>query len=147
VATDLVNGERLTEKTLQGRGMLSAFVGNGGTNDRKNGELALRQYKAVQKDGSVTGSIGVDNFNHAIDNAFGENGRHKSAGQIFTEVLSSTLYSPYGLIEDAADALGGSVLGIGKVSDDRSYVDDLLDKTINVVSGAGKFNFLFLRLV
>lgn len=63
-----------------------------------NGEQAIRQYKGIQKDGSVTGSKGVDNLNFAIDNAFG--GTKKSAGQVFSENLMAGAYMPYGIVED-----------------------------------------------
>jgi hypothetical protein len=89
-----------------------------------NGEQVMRQYKGIQRDGSVTGSKGIDNLNFAIDNAFG--GTKKSAGQVFAENIVAGAYMPLGIIEDAGDALGGGVLGIGRVSNDRSYADDLV---------------------
>lgn len=72
-----------------------------------NGEQAIRQYKGVQRDGSVTGSKGVDNLNFAIDNAFG--GTKKSAGQIFSENIVAGVYMPTGLIEDVGKFLEGNL--------------------------------------
>jgi hypothetical protein len=128
-------GEAVSNAAATGRGVLGWLTGKAdvGTSS-SNGEQVMRQYKGIQRDGSVSGSKAIDNLNFAIDNAFG--GTKKSAGQIFSENLIAGAYTPYGLVEDVADGLAGSVLGVGKVSSDRTYLDDLVDKSLTVVGGA-----------
>jgi hypothetical protein len=100
----------------------------------------MLNWKPHMKTGSMTGSKGVDNALNILNNAVDWYG-DKSAGETFQENLIGGFWTPFGLIDDAVDAIGW-VTGAGKVSDDYGYVDDLLGVAfsgINAIGGvAGK---------